>query len=734
LSKLLLITPPFTQLNTPYPATAYLKGFLDTKNVASFQVDLGIELILRMFCKRSLYEIFSQINHVENYSENAQRIYDLRDQYEQTIDSVILFLQGKNSTNAYAIAGRNYLPEASRFDQLQEADLQFSFGNMGHQDKAKYIATLYLEDLSDFIKECIDEHFGFSRYAERLARSADKFDELNESLQQELSWLVKELLVLLEKHIAEQNPTLICFSAPFPGNIFSAFKCAQFIKQKFPHIPTALGGGFANTELRSLTDVRVFEYFDFITLDDGEKPIEQLVAFTENKISKDGLKRTFLLEDNAVKYYNAKEVNDYSQMDLGTPNYDDFLLDQYISAIEITNPMHSLWSNGRWNKLTMAHGCYWGKCTFCDISLPYIAFYEPVTASLIVDRMASLIASTGESGFHFVDEAAPPALMRAVSLELIKRKINVTWWANIRFEKSFTRDLCILFKESGCIGVSGGLEVASDRLLKLIDKGITIAQVAQVNKNFTQAGIMVHAYLMYGFPTQTAQETIDSLEVVRQLFESATLQSAFWHQFAMTAHSPVGLEPEKYKVKKETEQMGTFANNDIVHHDPTGTEHELFSEGLKKSLFNYMNGIGFDWSLNKWFDHKVPSTSIRPDYISSILNQEEIYTYKPSQKVFFHGVMPKIELVTKSKKGQEWNNAHLHFTTKKGKVEIKLPQLQGEWLYQMLPKLTIANEQMLTMEIVRKDYERYTNLGDFDLFWANKPMNAIEKIGVLVFS
>ena len=92
---------------------------------------------------------------------------------------------------------------------------------------------------------------------------------------------------------------------------------------------------------------------------------------------------------------------------------------------------------------------------------------------------------------------------------------------------------------------------------------------------FTDAGIMVHAYLMYGFPTQTAQETIDSLEMVRQLFENGILQSGFWHQFAMTAHSPVGMYPEKFKVKKVNAEIGTFANNDIEHIDPSGAEHTL---------------------------------------------------------------------------------------------------------------------------------------------------------------
>ena len=67
---------------------------------------------------------------------------------------------------------------------------------------------------------------------------------------------------------------------------------------------------------------------------------------------------------------------------------------------------------------------------------------------------------------------------------------------------------------------------------------------------------------MYGYPTQTEQETIDSLEMVRQMFEMGILQSGFWHQFAMTAHSPVGKNPEEFGVVPHLKEI-TFANNDI---------------------------------------------------------------------------------------------------------------------------------------------------------------------------
>lgn len=538
------------------------------------------------------------------------------------------------------------------------------------------------------------------------------------------------MIGILAERMGALQPELVALSVPFPGNLYTAFRCAQWIKQHYPAVKVAMGGGFPNTELRSLSDPRVFEFFDFITLDDGEAPVEQLVSFVSGCVPVSALKRTFLLENGQVTFINNATCTDYKQGQVGTPDYSDFHLDKYISAIEIINPMHSLWSDGRWNKLTMAHGCYWGKCTFCDISLDYIRLYEPVTAALLCDRMEEMIAQTGQNGFHFVDEAAPPALMRALALEIIRRKLVVSWWTNIRFEKSFTRDLCILLKASGCIGVSGGLEVASDRLLQLIRKGITVAQVARVNKHFTEAGIMVHAYLMYGFPTQTAQETIDSLEMVRQLFEAGILQSAFWHQFTMTAHSPVGLAPEKFNVKKQVETIGSFANNDIEHTDPTGADHASFSYGLKKSLLNYMHGACLDYPLHRWFDFKTPKTTIDPDFIKKALEDDDTILGKPTSKIVFIGHLPSLQLITKSKKGQQWEMAELSFPTKKTSLVIRLGEAEGKWLVDWLPKLTADHSRTYTLQELKTSYDA-AGLPDFEIFWDNKPMNTLYKAGLL---
>jgi hypothetical protein len=728
-TSIFLITPPFTQLNTPYPATAYLKGFFNTKNISSFQSDLGIETILKIFSKEGLTKLFEQVKKTDlELSDNIKRILALQADYIQTIDDVILFLQGKNPTLAHIISKRSFLPEAFRFSQTDEMD--WAFGTMGIQDKAKYLSTMYLEDLSDLISETVDEHFGFSRYAERLGRSANSFDQLYNSLKKPFTYIDEIYIEILKSQMDRLQPSLVALSVPFPGNLYTSLRCGQYIKQNYPNTKVGMGGGFANTELRSLSDPRVFEFYDFITLDDGEAPVENLIGFIQGTKKQEELKRTFLLQDGIVTYINNKSTRDYKQGEVGTPDYTDLPLEKYISAIEVVNPMHRLWSDGRWNKLTMAHGCYWGKCTFCDISLDYIKLYEPVAANLLCDRMEELISQTGQNGFHFVDEAAPPALMRALAIEILRRKLNVSWWTNVRFEKSFTVDLCLLLKASGCIAVSGGLEVASDRLLELIDKGITVSQVARVNRNFTEAGIMVHAYLMYGFPTQTVQETIDSLEMVRQLFKSGVLQSAFWHQFAMTAHSPVGMNPEKYKVTKDTNEIGSFANNDIVHHDPTGADHETFSFGLKKSLFNFMQLLCLDDPLQKWFDFKVPKTSVEPNFIERALEDNLDIVFKPSSKVIWLGKTPSCAFFVQSKKGMQREMAKLDFISKSGEHQIQILKTHADWLIPMLDKLSISQPKTYSLQEVKDDFEA-AGLADFELFWDNKPMNGMRKIGLL---
>ncbi|MBO0931477.1 B12-binding domain-containing radical SAM protein [Fibrella aquatilis] len=746
---ILLLTPPFTQLNTPYPATAYLVGYLKTLpwpggGLQVRQADLGIETILALFSVAGLSALFEEVDKAvlggTVLSDNSLRMVRLREDYLATIGPTIRFLQHKNPTLAHAIATRSYLPEANRFAELD--DLEWAFGTMGLQDKARHLATLYLEDLSDLIVEAIDPHFGFSRYAERLGRSAAHFDELYQALHQPKTLIGKLLLQLLDQKMATCNPDglppdLVCLSVPFPGNLFGALLCGQYIKTHYPGVRVVMGGGYPNTELRTLAEPRLFDFLDFVSLDDGEAPLRSLLEYLHGDRPIGQLKRTFYRNaEGRVIFGNGAIEKDVAQRDVGTPSYADLPLGDYLSVIEVTNPMHRLWSDGRWNKLTLAHGCYWGKCSFCDISLDYIARYEPVTANLLCDRIEVLIAETGQNGFHFVDEAAPPALMRDLALEILRRRLTVVWWTNIRFESAFTADLCQLLKLSGCIAVSGGLEVASDRLLEKMKKGVTVAQVARVAEHFTAADIMVHAYLMYGFPTQTTQETIDSLEMVRQLFAAGVVQSGFWHRFAMTAHSPVGLHPALFDVTRidpvgAVDGLGPFANNDLDHHDPQGANHDLFAEGLRKSLFNFMHGVGLDFPLNSWFDFTIPATTIPKRFIERAVSEPDDKAPRSNALVVWPGRKPDIELVTQGYGKRKTQQAELLLARRQDDLVVDMPVGLGEWLVTMWPKLSTQAPAPLTFAQFRTDFEQ-ANLGLFTEFLASETWSDCREAGLLV--
>jgi len=628
--RVLSLIPPMTQLNTPYPSTAYLTGFLRSRGVDAVQEDLALALVLRLFSKDGLAAIASHIDMLPA-AQLTPRVAAFRaqlDRYLATIGPVIAFLQGRDPTIGHRITGRSFLPEGPRFESLEvyiDEDggdpLAWAFGALGMQDRARHLATLYLNDIADVLRDAVDPRFEFVRYAESLAQSQPTFDPLANALAAPPNLVDSTLQALTIAAIEKHQPDLVLVSVPFPGSVYAAFRIAQTIKQHAPRTITALGGGFVNTELRELTEPRVFDHFDFVTLDDGERPLLALLEHLRGERSQSRLVRTFVrTPEQTVRYIHSNVGEpDIAFEEVGAPTWDGLPLADYLSLLDMLNPMHRLWSDGRWNKLTVAHGCYWKKCSFCDVSLDYISRYEGASASTLVDRIERIIDETGQTGFHFVDEAAPPKALRALAAELARRNLSISWWGNIRFEKSFSPELCLELADSGCIAISGGLEVASDRLLQLMKKGVSVEQVARVTRGFTDAGVLVHAYLMYGFPTQTVQDTVDALEYVRQLFENGCIQSGFFHRFACTVHSPVGKNPQDYGVTLQPLPPVSFAKNDVGFIDPTGVDHDTLGVGLKKALYNYMHGIGLDADIRSWFDMRVPKTTVPRQFIERAL-------------------------------------------------------------------------------------------------------------------
>ena len=468
--RLLLLTPPLLQTNTPYPATMHLTGFLESRGYEVHQRDLSIKVVRDVLLEYG----------------------------DETTEEILEFLGGP-------------------------APLE-----------SKREASEYIDELAIWIRDNVDPDFGFSRYAEHLCQAIEDFGELEKKIRRR-GVMDGPLERHLKAAIEDTSPTIIGVSCPFPGTLVGAFKIARYVKRHHPEIKMLLGGGYVSTELREMTDERPYKYFDEFQYDEGY----------EHALRQFGVKVTD----------NAKEIPIFVK-----PSYRGIDWNEYFDVVETDNFVTNLWNSGRWVKLVMARGCYWHKCAFCDVVLPYIGCFQMPKAKDIVDAMEEL-----GTHFHFVDEAMPPALVRGVCEEIIRRGFECEWWGNIRFDTAFTPQLVKLMAKAGCIAVTGGLECANDRLLALMNKGITLASAEKVLKNFKQARIFVHAYLMYDFPTETKTEQKEAEKYVKGLAKKGLIQSCFWHRFALTVHSPIAKNPEKFGiiVCDPPKRKRVFARNEL---------------------------------------------------------------------------------------------------------------------------------------------------------------------------
>jgi radical SAM superfamily enzyme YgiQ (UPF0313 family) len=694
------------QPNTAYPATAYLQGYLADRGLRARQMDLSIELLTAVFSSDFLTEAFAGFTGSDDPA--IERTYRLRKSYIGTVDAVLRFLQGHDPTLANLICSADFLPQGSRFEAIE--DLDAAYGNMGLVDCAKYLATLYLEDIADFLRVAVSPHFGLARYAEQIALSLPDFAPLQAELSRPANLIEQRMLALLATEIEYVQPRFIGFSVPFPGNLLAALRCAQFIKERYPAIKIILGGGYPSTELRALTDPAIFDFVDYITLDDGELPLEQLIRGEEPV-------RTFQRIEKKVVYSGGEDRHTPFR-EAGCPDFIGLPLANYFSLVDSSNPMQRLWGDGRWNKMALAHGCYWAKCAFCDTSLDYICRFEALDAVTAVDYMERIMTQTGQSGFHFVDEAAPPKLLKEMALEILRRGLRVSWWGNIRFEAAFTADVCLLLAASGCIAVSGGVETASDRLLEKMNKGVTIEQLTLVLRNFYYAGILTHTYLIYGFPTQTLQETVDALEVVRLLFQADLIGSAFWHRYAMTIHSPSGANPEAFGVRVKKKNLHPFANNEIHFAEDRLYNVAAAGEALRRATASYMRGQGLQNPVHQWFEGKAPQATHEATLVTDRLIQPDgSRIYDDRARLIWIGHPPH-----RTAEGLEWiGNAK--------EKALKFKDFEVDFLLELLP-LAADLSRTLRFSEVKSLYAQHTDEA-FVVFYHSKKWDILRSFGLL---
>ena len=615
--KVLLVTPPLLQPNTPYAAMPALAGFVKSQGIHVVQTDLSLALVLELLSEKGVDLAVRAARRMRRPSPEARFLLDNEDSYRRWIGPAVAFLQGRRPELAWRLARPGELPEGPHFRELATDDDNsgaWTPGDEGIVDRARMAASLFLDDVADLLRALVDADFGFSRYAEHLAVAAPTFDPILRRLRSRRpSEIDRRIDRLAREAVERERPDIVGVTAPFPGTVYGAFRVAAAVKDAAPGVVTVLGGGYVNSELRDMDDPRVFEFFDRVCYDEGYAPWLGVLGLgpevrTKRRTKDEGRREKAQKAPPSLPTCVASSLQERVPI---VPDYAGLDLSQYVSLVETANPMSRLWSDGRWLKLQLANGCYWHRCAFCDVALDYIGGYRPADPARVVDSMQEMRRQTGLTGFHFTDEAIPPALARGVSDELLRRGETVSWWGNVRLDRAFDAALAARMADSGCIAVTAGLECANDRLLKLMNKGITLASARRACRAFAEAGILVHVYLMYGFPTETEAETLGALETLRDLFAEGLVQSAFWHRFALTVHSPIAHNPARFGIEPLPPPPAPpgrrFALNEIPYREPGAPDLDRLGHGLALATYNYMRGQGLDLPVGFWFREKIDS-------------------------------------------------------------------------------------------------------------------------------
>ena len=658
-----LVQPPFVQLNSPYPAPYYLKSFLEKRGLEVTVLDHSIALFERIFCRQGLERIFddavSPAYRRTSRGESAlahvvERFFSERDLWLASIERLVAFLRGRDPEWGHFLALANgSVPGGPRAD----AYIAERRGEVS-PDEAKVLATKLLDDLADFIACTLDSGFSLIRYVPavnaRLDAGFRDFAVLEKSLDGYVMDAFYRPMLGEEWETLEKRGTvpgrdtdggagslfLLGLTIPFPGCLAGALCCAESAKKRFGSaVRTVAGGGYVNTELRFMNTPRFFEYFDYVSFDRGYGSLVSVLDQMESGVSPDN-----------IAPHGIAVIDDDAPCGAGTvfPDYSEVDFGRYLYPVDDVNPMHRLWSDGHWLKAYLAHGCYWHSCAFCDTSLDYIKNFIPVNPASLFAHLVNQAENTGVRGIHLVDEAAPVSSLLEFALLNREAGLPLNFWGNIRFERDFTPGAAAILAAGGLTGVSAGLEVPTEMGFRRLGKGIDLECAVRACAAFKEAGILTHAYLIYGYWDEDGEEIVNSAEIARQLFAAKLLDSAFWHRFVLTRHSRIYAEKQRGQhpgliIKGEGGDTPVFALNDLSFEGEE--KFDKYSEPLDALLGAWMRG-DTKTPVAKAFPFKVSNPSVSPRLVDDLLDMyiRDRDAGNENGNVLFLGSAPRPEL------------------------------------------------------------------------------------------
>lgn len=497
---LLINIPPW------YPSQPYLSIPTLTSTLKSFgyivkQIDLNIEFYDFLLNKEELEFVFSQKQLFER-DENLYKIFSIRE----------ILINEINTAK----------------DVLRSNDLFI---------KEKYEYAIKIIELSLKSYSALDNKI--SIYFDNVHYNFNKYD-INEIQQYTNSNNLFAKFFSKFFYCFHFDYSFIGLSVTTSEQLIPALILTKYLKIKIPKIKIVFGGDLI-TRLKHVfsSPGLLTNYFDYCVYGYGEKAIVKLALALEGKEAIDKVPN-LIFKDRVNVYINAEEKLD-NVTTYPPPDFDDLPLERYFTP-QIVLPYE------------ISKGCYWGKCTFCEITgLPF--FVKEYTK--VIDDLVYLSGKYNSRIFTITDSAAPPAIIYKISKYFKEKNIGIYWSALVRTEDYFDNIRTKVLYEGGCRMVFIGFESGSQRIINLMEKGTLVESGERVLKNFHDANIWIHGYFMFGFPGETKEDIDKTIEFLSKNMN--TFNSVGISTFILALNTPIDQNPSKYNINLETSE------NDALH-------------------------------------------------------------------------------------------------------------------------------------------------------------------------
>ncbi len=509
-----LIYPPFGAPGIPPYSIASLASYLSLRGIPTQPVDLNNAFYRRYLSPRRL-------RMVDQFA--ASRIGQLGTKTQLSFSEMVEYVRLIHLLRASKECRRDMdhlFDPAAAMDRERRAKALNNAINMA--------SLPYFPDIVDIQGQLVKYFSPRNEYSSRDIIAGSK----------EQDWLYADLAALLDSEPSLENAVLVGLSVCFPHQVLAALKCARILKQQRPNVHVCLGGSFVSCHMRRTRSSRLFEVVDSLVLDDGELPLEQLFHRLSGRGSDlRGIPSLVYPNGTRVDRNSAAPAPDMES--LPPPDYHRLALDEYPI------PRDQMWLS-----LRLSRGCAWRRCSFCRTGLPLVKNHQQPTVDFLFRQIEAIVERTGVTTFQFSDDSASPEVLEQLSRRIISRGLPLHWSTSLRFSNRLTVERGMLFKRAGCSHVFLGLESYNDRLLRLMNKGITTRMVDRVLSNLSWAGLPVFLYMIIGFPTETEREALESFQRVEQFRKEGSIAGCLYSPFQIIPFSAVALKPEKYGITR----------------------------------------------------------------------------------------------------------------------------------------------------------------------------------------